>query len=550
MPPRILGPDGQPIRTDDLKTRVAVPSSTGVRQVQSGNPAQGLTPERLASILRNAENGYSQAYLELAEVMEEKYLHYLSQLSTRKRALCGLDIEVEPADDSAQALAHADYLKLTLPAIKASLFDMQDAVGKGFSLSEILWDTSEKQWMPTGLEWVDPRWTQFSRLDGRTLMLRDAYQPDGLPLAPYKFVQHRVAAKSGLPIRGGLARAAAWAYLFTNYGLKDWVVFLEVFGHPLRLGKYDPLANDEDVEILLNAVRDIGSDAAAVIPNSMDIAFPTANGGKGTSDLWERLLEYLDRQISKAVLGQTLTSDTGKGGGGSYALGGVHNEVRRDILHADVQAMESTLARDWAKPAVDLNFGIQKAYPRIKIVVEEPEDLAALADNLTKIVPLGVQVPVRWVHDKFNIPRPAEGEEVLTPQAAATLAGKDGGTSNADPAQPAPASHQRSAHAATAGTQAEADDGIDALRDLALADWQPLMRPVMHPLVAALDQSLAQDETLEQFRQRLAGLVGQMDGSALADSLANAQFLARLVGETGELGLPTDPAQDQAQGPA
>ena len=50
------------------------------------------------------------------------------------------------------------------------------------------------------------------------------------PLTPFKFVTHIAKAKSGLPIRGGLARAAGYAYLFKNYVFKDWVVYAEIFG--------------------------------------------------------------------------------------------------------------------------------------------------------------------------------------------------------------------------------------------------------------------------------------------------------------------------------
>ena len=33
-------------------------------------------------------------------------------------------------------------------------------------------------------------------------------------------------------------------YLFKNYDLKDWVSFAEVYGLPLRLGKYAPGASE------------------------------------------------------------------------------------------------------------------------------------------------------------------------------------------------------------------------------------------------------------------------------------------------------------------
>ena len=63
------------------------------------------------------------------------------------------------------------------------------------------------------------------------------------PLQPYKFVTHVTKVKSGIPIRGGLARAAAWSWLFKTFTLKDWMRFVEAYGHPMRLGRFPPNAD-------------------------------------------------------------------------------------------------------------------------------------------------------------------------------------------------------------------------------------------------------------------------------------------------------------------
>ena len=63
----------------------------GIRNIYSVmHPSIGLTPERLTAILREAEAGDPFLYLELAEEMEEKDLHYLAVLSTRKQTVAQL----------------------------------------------------------------------------------------------------------------------------------------------------------------------------------------------------------------------------------------------------------------------------------------------------------------------------------------------------------------------------------------------------------------------------------------------------------------------------
>ncbi|WP_238314978.1 phage portal protein family protein, partial [Methylobacterium crusticola] len=68
----------------------------------------------------------------------------------------------------------------------------------------------------------DPRFFVFDREDGRTLRLLDeADSFRGLDLAPYKWVVHVPRLKSGLPMRGGLARLVAISYMVKAYTVTD-----------------------------------------------------------------------------------------------------------------------------------------------------------------------------------------------------------------------------------------------------------------------------------------------------------------------------------------
>ena len=137
--------------------------------------------------------------------------------------------------------------------------------------------------------------------------------------------------------------------------------------------------------------------------------------------LYERLARYCDEQISKAILGQTLTSDSG---GGSYAQSKTHNDVRHDLTVADCKALASTLRRDLIRPLCIFNFGEDKRIPYIRFDCEESEDLTQTATILgTLIEKVGLRIPTSFVYKKFSIPEPEEGDEIAKPTYGGGMGG-------------------------------------------------------------------------------------------------------------------------------
>ena len=519
---RILGPDGRPMRRKTLTSEVAAPDGAGVRPVISGHPAQGLTPSRLARLLIQAEQGDPLGYLELAEEMEEKDLHYLGVLSARKRAVTGLEIDVIAASDDANDVENADLVRdaLSRDELEDDLFDIMDAVGKGFSATEIIWEMSESQWMPARFEWRDPRWFRFDPEDGRTLLLREV--GEDRPLPPFKFIRHKVAAKSGMPIRGGLARAAAWAYLFKNYDVKDWVSFAETYGQPMRVGKYPAGGiGDEERAVLARALANLGSDWAAMIPETMVIELIESKI-TGNVDLFEKLADWLDRQVSKAVVGQTATTDAIQGG---YAVGQVHNLVRLDILTSDAKALSATLTRDVVRPLVALNRGPQPAYPKVRLRVPEAVDMAAVTDALSKLVPMGLKVGQSDIRDMMGLPKPKEDADLLAPA---------GGAPRFPPSlQPA----QARAIAAAAGGNADILDEL--AREALRLEGDVAVESLLAPVFQLIDGLERRGGDLKQLRELLPELLPDMDLTELADMVARGRFAAAVAGR-----LEIDPTDD------
>lgn len=249
----------------------------------------------------------------------------------------------------------------------------------------------------------------FDEDTGQKLRIHDPMSNEGIEMPEYKFIVHTPKLKNGLPIRGGAARLVATSYMCKQFVLSDWMSFLDMFGLPIRIGKYDANATEEDIATLKKAVARIGVDGAAAIPQSMDIVFEKLTNGRSSTSEFKEAAQWIDQQVSKAVLGQTMTTDDGS----SKAQATVHNDVRLDILEADANELQNTINSQLVRPLIDLNFGKQKSYPRIVIRVPREENIELMVNALEKLVPLGLRVDSRVILEKLGLPIPDERAPLL-----------------------------------------------------------------------------------------------------------------------------------------
>lgn len=532
--PRIIDQWGNPISTSLLKQEIAGPTTGSVRNIWTETILSGLDPISMAEILRQAANGYPDRFFVLAEEMEERDLHYRSVLGTRKLAITSIEPIVVPASKDKRDEYIADAVRKIIKQpefVDDYIDDLQDGLGKGYSVVETMWDQQAREWWPERFEWRDPRFFVIDRVNGRTLRLKTPDNLNGTDLPPYKFSIHRPKLKSGLPIRNGLARLASWAFMFKSYALKDWMAFLEVYGMPLRVGRFGKGASLDDRRVLLQAVRDISTDAAAIIPKEMEIEFIEVNGSSGNG-LFSGKAEYLDKQISKGVLGQTMSSDDGS----SMAQAKVHENVRHDIGKADARQISVTINRDLVRPFVDLNFGPQDSYPTVVLPFAESEDIKALAEVINKLVPLGLEVSMPKVRQRIGFDEPEDGEKLLyavkTPSQQPPAERKT--DPNVDDVQEKAAKAQvlRPACPHCGGYHALAADErdeLDVLADTGLENWEAQLDPLLKPVKALF----ARAKSYAEIEAGLDDLAAKMDAGPMADRLAKLTMIARGLGDSG-----------------
>ncbi|NRA85788.1 MAG: DUF935 domain-containing protein [Rhizobiales bacterium] len=409
----ILDHRGLPMQYDakSLLARKTTPTKDGVLSVKTKSVALSLTPAKAAALIKSANEGNMFDYLTVAEEIEESSPHYGSVLSTRKRAVVGLEAVVTAASEDKKDLEISDTVKgfVNNSEFKGLMSDLLDGLAKGFSICEITYAMTANMWLPQYYKWVDPRSFTFDKESRSRPLLR---QDDGDPieLEYGKFITHFPKLKSGIPIRGGLARLVLWSVMCSSFSARDWMAFIEVFGMPLRLGRYPSGTKPEDIAILAKAVAALASDSSAVIPESMNIEFVHAATAAKGDIIFEKAAKYFESLISKAVLGQTMTTEDGS----SNAQANVHNEVRLDILESDADILASTIQRDLIDVFVFINYGADQKSPKISFPVIKAEDVAAITDALKNLVPLGLVVSMNEVRGRLGFSEPDKKDKVLS----------------------------------------------------------------------------------------------------------------------------------------
>lgn len=529
---KLLGPDGKAIDYDDVfGPPKAGPTLTGVRSPISGHPADGLTPTRLASIHRAAAAGNPLAWLELAEDIEERDPHYLSVLGTRRRSVAQLPITIEAASDAKEHVFHADFLREWLKegVLELALFDVLDAVGKGFSVTEIEWESTPEAVLPKALDYRPQRWFEFDQADGETVVLAEGVTRE--PLSPHKFIVHRHKAKSGLTIRSGLARVASWAWMYKAFTAKDWAIFTQNYGMPTRVGKFDRAASDADKEVLWRAVANIAGDCAAIIPAEMSIDFVSVEKGTGSpGQLYERRVDWFDRQISKLVLGQTTTTDAVSGG---HAVAQEHRLVQEDLERADAKLLSASLTHQLTRLIIALNFGPQAKYPRLNIGRPDEVPLNDVVNALDKLGPQGLTIEASELRDRLGFSDPAkprkDGKPVELiggrPTPSPALPGL-GAPLNREPGKDALdlVRHLVSRHAS-----APEPDIVDRLTGRLAQDAAGAIGGLTDEIRAAFDAAT----DLPDLADRLARM--SLDPTRLAEAMGRAMALSHLAGRAALL---------------
>ena len=370
--------------------------------------AHTLDADKLLGIFRAAEGGNTRDYFALLRdvIISDGYIQTL--ISTRKLAVLGDVLSINPADkdngddaataafvrqmiedyDSQQPSADVEFEQFT-PWLNALAAMMDGHVGP-VSVTEKVWRPSAKPGLRFELQALVP--VPLHLLDystGRMMILdTDAnggrtggrHAPD-----PDRYIVHRGHLLSTPDNWGGPMRSVLVWWLLMNMDRAWWARFLERFGSPFPVGKFDS-GDDESRRVLQQAFALAVRIGGLVVSKETEVELIQA-AAQQSGDAFEKFRSTGRREIAQTILGQ---SGTVEGTPGQLGEQKSQENVRQDFRAWDAAALARTLKGQSFAQFVRVN-GLRGAVPKAIFGSISPDEQKALGGLLKDIKDAGLE---------------------------------------------------------------------------------------------------------------------------------------------------------------
>lgn len=356
----------------------------------------GLDIADYMSAIRAAENvDFSRRY-KLYDLYSDILMdtHLTCVIDKRKNAVLCSDIEFQVNGKPDETVNE----QIRSPWFNKLIGDIIDARFWGFSLCQFYKDG----------EWVDYDLVPRKHVDPiKKLILRHQTDVTGLSWDKYTDLLF-VGSPSDL---GLLAKAAPWV-IYKRNTTGDWSQFSEIFGMPIQEYIYD----SDDEESRQRAMEDAANTGSlAQFFHAKDTEFKLTEAGNktGSADVYERLCERCNNEISKLVLGNTLTTESSENG--TQALGTVHKKVEDKVAQADKNYVLNVLNYDMSD--IFAHMGINTA-GGVFCFPEKKETDSTTKLNIITTLKKNFNLPVsdEYLYEEFGVEKPDNYEQIKKEQ--------------------------------------------------------------------------------------------------------------------------------------
>ena len=321
--------------------------------------------------------------------------HLYSVIRKRKSAILGSPIEFRRGGVPDEAINK----QIESPWFYRFIGDILDAQFWGFTLVQFY--TDDKGWIDYTLvprKHVDPQLNLIRR-----------YQHDiaGIPFEEY---DNLLMIRDAEPL--GLLACCCPYTIYKRGTVGDWAEFSEIFGMPVQEYVYDATDEESRRRVIADIVAN-GSNRIFVHADDNTFRFVESGNKTGSADVYDKFVERCNAELSKAVLGNTLTTEASETG--TQALGTVHKEVEDELAKADRKYVLNVLNYDMTDIFRDL--GINTDGGEFSFVQPEVMTASEKADLFQKALNMGIPIDDDYIYEQLGIEKPKDYQALKQAQA-------------------------------------------------------------------------------------------------------------------------------------
>lgn len=182
----------------------------------------------------------------------------------------------------------------------------------------------------------------------------------------------------------------------------DWAQFSEIFGMPIRKYTYDAA----DPDALANAVQSAseqGGAATFFCPTGTNLELIESGNNGSSSAMYSDRIDRCNAEISKAVLGNTLSTEAGENG--TQALGTVHAKEEESIAELDRRFILDLL--NYEMTDIFASLGLDTKGGQF-VYVASPTSDTKIQNLKTCILDFGLPVEPDYIYETLGIEKPAD----------------------------------------------------------------------------------------------------------------------------------------------
>ncbi len=227
------------------------------------------------------------------------------------------------------------------------------------------------------------------------LLLKDACNPTGTAIDYTLFPNHLIYIQLSDNAVGILERVAPMT-IYKRHSWASWDEFEQIFGVPIRIAR-TMINTKKHKDELQSWLEVMGTASYGIFDKQTEIEIKE-NQKSDSFNVFDKKIERINKEISKGVVGQTMTMEDGS----SQSQAEVHLEIYNDYTDADIMDVQDWVSDDFLPVMRNLGYDIPEGhyFELVEKTNIKPKDKIKIDGELLRA---GVNLTDKYLESTYDV---------------------------------------------------------------------------------------------------------------------------------------------------